>query len=517
MFKFLKKKKEAPPDIGQEEAEEAPSEDNTGPDLEEIEMKGNKKSETGQLRRETVGRNAPSYSEMELEKIKGRIDSIVEWINQFYERFSYFSESIGEIRAMNLDNEKKISSAMKEAEKVIDIVKEVKPEALRLDYQKADMRMRTWEEKLEANRIMMDDVLKEFNELKKKADVFVGVEGVLKLNEEVKGDLLEVQKISSKVRMNADKAEEVFSEIKDNFSEMQKTEGIISDLDANYSGIKKEVEKLQIDYRNIVNQDDFLKFTKTFGNKIALYDSHSLDIESLKNKIKELEDLISTSVSISKRNEEDIADISLKTGNEDSSLITDYKTQLADLISIVDTLTDEVNVLKGKLKIKENHEERKLNKEKKIIEKKQKRLAEKEKKISDKKDKNKKARKKNTNEITRNKTKTNKMKNEKNIKEKEEHEKNEKEETEESENNDSEGKKNTKESEEKDENEKSGDREEKSEENEKKQDEEEEDENGGDENEEDGKSEKKEENYRDQLKQDSDSIVKKILNKVKGK
>ena len=81
-----------------------------------------------------------------LEKIKGRIESVVEWINQCYERFSYVSESIGELRAMNVESEKKIVDATKEAEKVIDIVKEVKPAELRLDYQKVDMRMRVFEE-----------------------------------------------------------------------------------------------------------------------------------------------------------------------------------------------------------------------------------------------------------------------------------------------------------------------------------------------------------------------------------
>ena len=77
-----------------------------------------------------------------IEKIKIKMEEIEMRNIQVNEKIMRLSETIGELRAMNISNEKKILSSMKEADKVVDMFNEIKPNELRMDYptEKADLK-----------------------------------------------------------------------------------------------------------------------------------------------------------------------------------------------------------------------------------------------------------------------------------------------------------------------------------------------------------------------------------------
>ena len=359
VFDFLKKNKgEAPPDVGQEDAYELEHSEKEGKVIEGAMEEASKLKKpkfgapartgrAGVVAGVKTGIGSGGISQLELEKINARLESLVEWINQFYERFSYVSESIGEIRAMNLSNEKKISEATKEADKVIDIVKEVKPERLRLDYQKFEMQLKTLEEKINANKLFMQEVMNEVKDLKHNSEIFVGTEALMKLNEDTKKDLVEVQKIDSKTKMHADKVEQIFSEVNKGFADAQKMGAIVDNLNGAYSGLKAEIEGLRLSYKTVVKTSDYTDFKKTFGNKIAILNAVVSDVEGIKKNNMEFSDLIETSLSISKKNEQDIGKVAMKVGQEDVTSVTNYENQLNDVLEIMDKLaTDVVNIKK---------------------------------------------------------------------------------------------------------------------------------------------------------------------------
>lgn len=352
VFDFLKKKEETPPDVGQEEAYDAAKEKAEGKEDEAPEM-GKLDVKTSPTASKI--KNAPTAGGgVEMEKMKARIDSVVEWINQFYERFSYVSESIGELRSMNLANEKKIMDATKEADKVIGIVKEVKPEQLRIDYQRVDMRIKKFEEMVAENKNFVESVVKEFNELKKKSEAFVGTEALMKLNEDTKKELVETQKLAAQTRLNADKGKEIFLELRKGFADSQKVAEVVNALDANYTALKEEVDNFKLNMESVVKRDEYGDFKKTYGNKLAAYDSIVSQMEGLKEDNKEFHDLLETSLNISKRNEEDIANIALKVGSDKAKRVEDYENQLADVVDIVETLTEQVSELKKKVGIEDD-------------------------------------------------------------------------------------------------------------------------------------------------------------------
>ena len=262
MFDFLKKNKgEVPPDVGQEDAvgkKGAKSKGNVGNDVgstdseEEIEEVGEegltseseeeiendssdkpvgrdygveeeeespkKKSARGVKksgRAGSAGFGIGGVSEeklnLELEKIRSRMEAMASLIQGYTERLSMMSQQIGEVRAMNLATEKSIAKLSTEASKAADIVKEVRPERLRVEYQKMDLKAQELFERIEANKQFADSVLEELKDVKRKMRNFLGTEELLKLNDDVKKDLIETQQLAARARLHADKTEQLFS------------------------------------------------------------------------------------------------------------------------------------------------------------------------------------------------------------------------------------------------------------------------------------------------------------------
>ena len=184
MLNFLNKKyKNTPPDVGKEgEVEYKEDTDNSldNPD----DSSYDEVPEKPVARKKGVNKNfrplpgfAPqsvqqSFSEdrsnLELEKINARLELINSMIKSFNERFSLINQQIGEIRTMSVTNEKNLSLSNLDAKKVIELVKEVDPEKLRLDYRRVDFKVSTLAEKLESNKQFVDAVMEELKDLKRK-------------------------------------------------------------------------------------------------------------------------------------------------------------------------------------------------------------------------------------------------------------------------------------------------------------------------------------------------------------
>jgi len=368
-FDFLKKK-DGVPDVGQEETfdEKKAKKENAGKSIKKKSEKSNLDKPVGEFYgvEDDGGPEKPVKStglkpssgsksldseknKLEFNKINAKIEAMNSLLKGFSERFSNVSQQIGEIRTMNLSNEKTISKMSLEGRKAADIVKEVKPEKLRLDYQKAGLKIQTLAEKIDANKQFQETLMKEVKDLRRKAGIFIGTDALLKLNEDVKKDLIELQRMGSRVRVNADKSEQLFVELRKGFAESRKVDEIVSSLDASYSGLKEEVGRLKIDYGNIVDSDNFEDFKKSMRNKFIALESSIAEFESLKENNQRLSHLIEKILMIAKRNEEDIADVAATIGDDKVKRISDYENQLNSVLKIIDTLAGQVGAIRKKL------------------------------------------------------------------------------------------------------------------------------------------------------------------------
>jgi len=378
MFNFLKKG-DAVPDVGQEEAFEKKkgkkkvlkkAGSSKKLEAEENVLKKEIEKIDGELQsvapaQRTVAQGgvaqggvaqAQSFSnetnKFEFDKINARIEAMNALIKGFGERFSNLSLQIGEVRAMNLTTEKNISKIDIHSSKAIDMVKEVKPEKLRLDYQRLELKMSTFVEKLEANKQFQETILKEVKDLRKKAGIFVGTDALLKLNEEVKNDLIELQKMGSRVRLNADKSEQLFVELKRGFAESQKMHEVFNTLDNSYAGLKEELEKLKLDHSQVIKESDFNDFKKTFNNKFSLVESSLGDLEILKKNTDHLSNLIETAVLMAKKNQESIGDLAISVGENKIKKVSDYENQVVSVLGMIDTIAEQISEIKKKVGMK---------------------------------------------------------------------------------------------------------------------------------------------------------------------
>ena|SRR3989338_3460065 len=364
----LFKKSSGVPDVGQEELfeqEKAAVEDSHEEDVSDIAAPMLYHNNVNSL---PAGDMAMANSQLEINKLNAKIESITEWIKQFYERFSYVSESIGGIRAMAMNNEKSISKISLEAEKAFDIVKEVKPEVIRIDYQKLDARLVLLEGKLASNEQFSDTVMSEIKDLRKKAEMFMGTDALLQLNEEIKKDLIDLQKLASRVRVNSDRSEQLFIELRKGFAENQKLNKVFANLDASYGGLQNEISKLKIDYSNIIKRDEFSDFRKNIENKIIGLENSYNEIKKIKSDNERLTSMVETILAISKRNEDDIGKLAVSVGDDRIKKVSDYEERLNTLLSLVEKMSLEITRLRKKLNLKPDDLDREILKESELLE-----------------------------------------------------------------------------------------------------------------------------------------------------
>ena len=351
MFNFLKKKEDSPPDVGKEATDvvtevnpdDVPVEDSPMEEVSPKNLDNIKKS------RVNSANAIDETTRFEIEKINARLEAVNEFMKGFNERFSMMNQQLGEVRAMSISNEKEISKSTLEAQKAVDIVKEVKPEEIRIDYQKMDLRANSLLEKIDSNKQFMDSIMEELKELKRKAGLFEGTDSLLKLNSDVKKDLIELQKMADRVRMNADKSEQIFVELRKGFTENQKSIESIENFNIALSETKKELEKLKIDHSEVLKDTDFNNFRKLVQNKMYLLESYLSQITELKNNNERLTKFIEDILYLEKRNERDIGDIGLNVGKNSVKRVSEYDERLMSVLILMDKIASEINDIKVKV------------------------------------------------------------------------------------------------------------------------------------------------------------------------
>jgi hypothetical protein len=350
MMMFFKKSG-GPPDIGEEESYDSDTQD-MGEKIEDFDDSG----DDFDLKRAPRGvRRSSEYSvsdykgdeslagrDLKFERMNARIDSVVEWLHQFSERFSIINEAIGQVKASSLMTEKKIIHATVEADKVVDIVREVKPERLRIEYQKMELKLAAVSEKIDANKQLMVDAMNEINDIRRKSEVFIGTDSLLKLNKDTKKDIVGIKKLSSRVKMEADKVQEIFLEVGRNFSETQKSMQQAEDVRSSFEDLRKEFEKLKLDHGEIVTRKDLAKIRRESLKVIS-------DMKNESEKYDGVARIAESALEIAKRNEADVGDLGLKLGDSGAKKISDYESALDDVLGLVAMLTEQVNELKAKV------------------------------------------------------------------------------------------------------------------------------------------------------------------------
>ena len=181
----------------------------------------------------------------DLEKLKAKFNTFYEINKASTERFTRVNEQIGELRTMLLERDKDGRMLEAKATQAIDLVESVHPDKLMVEVRKQDAKIEALKGNIESNEMVMKNSINELKQMRSKMQMFTGIEQVVKLNDEVKTELMEIKKVAATITRHADKVETIFSEMQKRFSDFEKFIDNLNDLDKSSKDTISELDSLK--------------------------------------------------------------------------------------------------------------------------------------------------------------------------------------------------------------------------------------------------------------------------------
>jgi len=194
---------------------------------------------------------------IELTKINATLESVKESRKSTSERFSLINEQIGEIRGQLMDTNKTIGQIEVKSTKAVDLVESVQPDKMMISLQKTDGKIEGVKAALEAKDAMMRNIMEQLRDIRNQMSLFKGIEQVIKLNEEVKDEIMNAKKVVATVERHADKVENVFVESQKTFEEFNRFAGSIESMKTDIKELQNKSEKIDVKSSTFMIKKEF--------------------------------------------------------------------------------------------------------------------------------------------------------------------------------------------------------------------------------------------------------------------
>jgi chromosome segregation ATPase len=89
-------------------------------------------------------------------------------------------------------------------------------------------------------------VLDELKTMRSQVSAFRGVEEIVKLNNEIKGEIIDIKKVEAKIERHADKVETIFAEVQKRFIDIGKIDDSIAANSKQISELSKNLESARV-------------------------------------------------------------------------------------------------------------------------------------------------------------------------------------------------------------------------------------------------------------------------------
>ncbi|MGV8086777.1 MAG: hypothetical protein ACP5N1_04045 [Candidatus Woesearchaeota archaeon] len=258
--------------------------------------------------------------EVELTKIKSSLEALNEVRKANAEQFTRTSEQIGELRGALMDTNKAVGTIEVASTKAIDMVTSVQPDKLMIEVRKIDSKVEALRANIEANETIMKDIMKEMKEMRSQMSFYKGIDQVIKMNNEIKQELVDIKKTEGIIGKHADRVETIFVEVEKKFYDFEKFNEAVKELDRSFKKIGSDFDKIRISVDEKADKKEFVKmvdkftdFEKHTSNILKLLDQKSrTTLIELNNSFselkKQLEKKYSTKIEIKELGVEDKVD-----------------------------------------------------------------------------------------------------------------------------------------------------------------------------------------------------------------
>ncbi|OYT35819.1 hypothetical protein B6U91_02380 [Candidatus Pacearchaeota archaeon ex4484_71] len=207
------------------------------------------------------GNNFESLS-AEVKKLEAGVEAFSDVRKSFMERFNNISEQIGELRAMILERDKNIQEIEMKSMKAADLVETVQPEKISTEIQKQDAKIDALKANIEGNESIMDKIMEELRETRRKIEFFRGVDEIIKLSEETKKELIDIKKVESRINIDADKVETLYAEIRKKYQDIDSFDSELENLKVLSQQNEKDVQFLKGKILDLATKDELDKLVK---------------------------------------------------------------------------------------------------------------------------------------------------------------------------------------------------------------------------------------------------------------
>lgn len=212
--------------------------------------------------------------EAELSKIKSSLEALNEVRKANADQFTRTSEQIGELRGALMDTNKAVGVIEVASTKAIDMVNSVQPDKLMIEVRKIDSKVEALRANIEANESIMKDIMKEMKDIRGQMGFYKGVDQVVKMNNEIKQELIDIKKTEGVIGKHADKVETIFVEVEKKFYDFEKFNDAVKELDRSFKKISSDFDKTRV---NVDEKADKKEFVKMF-DKFTDFEKHTSNI-----------------------------------------------------------------------------------------------------------------------------------------------------------------------------------------------------------------------------------------------
>jgi hypothetical protein len=225
----------------------------------------------------------------EVDRMKAAIESFGEVRKGLTERISGVNEQIGELRAMILDRDRTIQEIELKALKAADLVESVHPDKLMMEIQKEDAKFEALKANLEGNEAIMNRIMEDLKEMRKKLEFFRGIDEIIKLGEEVKKELVDIKKVEATIHIDTDKVETIYAELRKKFQDIDVFNDSLQELKVTLDQNAKDVDTMKMKTSNLATKDELdrlVQKVQRYIDALKEIDKHSSltkDVAQLKS------------------------------------------------------------------------------------------------------------------------------------------------------------------------------------------------------------------------------------------
>jgi len=237
----------------------------------------NNSSETAEEDSEEKKPEVSGNVEVELTKIKSSLEALNEVRKANAEQSTRISEQIGELRGALMDTNKAVGAIEVASTKAIDIVSSVQPDKLMIEIRKTDGKVEALRANIEANETIMKDIMREMKEMRAQMSFYKGVDQVIKMNNEIKQELVDIKKTEGVVGKHADRVETIFVEVEKKFYDFEKFNEAVKELDRAFKKIGSDFDKTRINVDEKADKKEFVKMVDKFTD----FEKHTSNILKL--------------------------------------------------------------------------------------------------------------------------------------------------------------------------------------------------------------------------------------------